>query len=133
MSALSPLHGRAPDLVEPIMGFRQWRLRGHTLSSLFTDMPWRRNELRARCTVGGHDPRKAPSKRTDLVEVAERLGVPGVAYRELKSVGTQHGSPLRRSLRPARNWAPARSQPPIGAVPRAVSCALLAIHRQPPP
>jgi hypothetical protein len=194
MSALSPLHGSAPDLVEPIMGFRQWRLSGHTLSSLFTDMPWRRNELRARCRVGGHDPRTAPSKectcgiyayydpcprtasaatkdlvagvvilwgrvelhatglraeyarvvalelplsrarkRTDLVEVAERLGVPAVAHRELKSVGTQHGSPLHRSLRPARSWAPGRSQPPLGAVPRAVSCALLAIHRQPPP
>jgi hypothetical protein len=134
MSALSPLHGSAPDLVEPIVGFRQWRLNGHTLSSLFADVPWRRNELRARCRVGGHDPRKAPShKRTDLVGVAERLGVPAVAHRELKGVGTQHGSPLHHSLRPARGWATAKSQPPIGAVPRAVSCAILAIHRKPLP
>jgi hypothetical protein len=193
MSALSPLHCRAPDLVEPIMGFRQWRLNGHTLSSLFSDVRWPRTDLRARCTVGGHDPEEAPSnacscgiyayydpcprtasaatrdlvggvvilwgrvelhangmrgeharvvaldlplsrgrKRTNLVEVAERLGVPAVAHRELKTVAAKYGSPLQRSLRPPRNETSGGRHQRVGVVPRAVGSALAATHRRSP-
>jgi hypothetical protein len=163
MSALTELQSSAPDLVEPVVGFRQWRLAGRSLSSLYSDEQWRGAELRARCTVGGHDPAATPSKacscgiyayydpcprtasaatpdfvggvvvlwgrlelhatgiraeharvvalelplsrarkRRTLVEVAEALGVPAVAHRELKALAAEHGSPLQRSLRPSR-------------------------------
>jgi hypothetical protein len=62
MSAPTELQSSAPDLVEPVVGFRQWRLAGRTLNSLFSDEQWPHAELRARCKVGGHDPASAPSK-----------------------------------------------------------------------
>ena len=194
MSALSAVYFSAPDLVEPIVGFRQWRLHGRTLSSLFSDVHLPRTELRARCAVGGHDRESAPSstcscgiyayydpcprtasaatpdlvggvvvlwgrvelhatgmraeharvvalelplsrgrKRSNLVEVAERLGVPAVPHRELRPVGTRHGSALHRSLRPRRTWAASGSQQPTGAIPRAVASALSATQRRSPP
>jgi len=190
MSALSAVDTSAPDLIEPIVGFRQWRLNGPILSSLFSDVRWPRTELRARCAVGGHDRESAPAntcscgiyayydpcprtasaatpdlvggvvvvwgrvelhatglraeharvvalelplsrgrKRSTLVEIADGLGVPAVPHRELKSVGTRHGSPLHRSLRPPRGWASAGSQPSIGVVPKAVSAAIAASRR----
>jgi hypothetical protein len=62
MSALAELRWSAPDLVEPVVGFRQWRLAGCGLSSLYSDEHWPQAELRARCEVGVHDPADAPSK-----------------------------------------------------------------------
>jgi hypothetical protein len=39
----------APDLVRPLIGFRQWRLHDGALYSIWTDDPWRGGLLRARC------------------------------------------------------------------------------------
>jgi len=53
----------APDLVDPIVGFRQWRLSERALWSPYSGVRWSTAELRATCTAGGHDPTLAPSKR----------------------------------------------------------------------
>jgi hypothetical protein len=45
----------APDLIEPVIGYRQWRLRGGALCSPYFDMSWRRGVNTARCAApGGH-------------------------------------------------------------------------------
>ena len=62
MSASAPSPWHAPDLVDPIVGFRQWRLTGRTLCSVFNDAQWPRAVLHARCTAGGHHPSTAPTK-----------------------------------------------------------------------
>jgi len=172
----------APDLMEAVVGFRQWRLAAPTLTSLYSEVPWPRAELRARCKMGDHDPADVPShacscgiyayydpcprtasaatpdfvggvvvlwgrielhatgmraeharvialelplsrgrKRRDVVDVAERLGVPAVPHRELKAVTADHGSPLQRSLRPTRSWATDGAHQPIGIQSGAVS------------
>lgn len=152
----------APDLIDPIVGFRQWRLAGSHLVSLFNDTRWRRVTLTARCDGGDHHPECVPdhlcscgiyayydpcprtasatrdlvagavvlwgtvelhatglraehaqivalelplslgAKRRNVVEVADRLGVPAVAHRKLKSVARRHGVPVRSSMRPPR-------------------------------
>jgi hypothetical protein len=56
-----PERVRAPDFVEPIIGYRQWRLSGGTLNSLFSDAQWTRPTMRANCPVGDHDPAITPS------------------------------------------------------------------------
>ena len=53
---------RAPDLVVPVVGFRQWRLIGNALQSLWNGAAWARAELHAECTVGEHDPTDVPAK-----------------------------------------------------------------------
>jgi hypothetical protein len=53
---------RAPDLIEPIIGFRQWRLAGGVLKSMFIADDWRDAEQHARCYVGNHDPANVPAK-----------------------------------------------------------------------
>ncbi|MGZ4272510.1 MAG: hypothetical protein ACXVRP_01980 [Solirubrobacteraceae bacterium] len=50
----------APDLIDPIVGYRQWRLAGGTLMSLFNDTRWRHVELTARCDGGDHHPECVP-------------------------------------------------------------------------
>jgi hypothetical protein len=52
----------APDLVEPVVGFRHWRLSGDGLRSMFRPVEWQGPEMRARCLQGKHDPRPAPHK-----------------------------------------------------------------------
>jgi hypothetical protein len=42
----------APDLIEPVIGFRQWRLRDDRLCSPFRDEPWDDVELHAGCDHG---------------------------------------------------------------------------------
>jgi hypothetical protein len=59
---ISVSDGAAPDLVDPIVGFRQWRLAEGALWSLYSGVRWSTAELRATCTAGGHDPTLAPSK-----------------------------------------------------------------------
>jgi hypothetical protein len=46
-----------PDLVDPVIGFRQWRLEGGKLWPLFADKPWKRGVQTAVCPVvqGHHD------------------------------------------------------------------------------
>jgi hypothetical protein len=51
----------APDLIEPIVGFRQWRLHGDALKSMFIDGDWEDAEQHARCYVGDHDPSDIPA------------------------------------------------------------------------
>ncbi|HUA02321.1 MAG TPA: hypothetical protein VMB27_00380 [Solirubrobacteraceae bacterium] len=53
---------RAPDLVVPVVGFRQWRLLGTSLHSLWSEVQWLSAELRAECAVGAHDATDVPAK-----------------------------------------------------------------------
>ena len=50
----------APDLIEPIVGFRHWRLVDGTLRSMFGMTPWSTSEMTARCPSGDHDPAETP-------------------------------------------------------------------------
>jgi hypothetical protein len=59
---ISVSDGAAPDLVDPIVGFRQWRLSKGSLWSLYSEVPWSTAELRATCSMGRHDPTLAPAK-----------------------------------------------------------------------
>jgi hypothetical protein len=60
MTDLADASPSAPDLIDPIVGYRQWRLAGGTLMSLFNDTRWRRLELTARCDGGDHHPECVP-------------------------------------------------------------------------
>jgi DNA invertase Pin-like site-specific DNA recombinase len=57
------MHGMdfAPDLIEPIVGFRHWRLVQGTLISMFSATAWETTHITARCTGGNHDPAQTPS------------------------------------------------------------------------
>lgn len=157
----------APDLIEPIIGFRHWRLVDGTLTSMFSGMPWPASQMTARCAAGDHDPAHTPApgctcgiyayygpcprtasamtrdlvggavvvwgrieahatgmraeharivgldlpltrgqKRRAVTDVAERLGVPTIGHRQLKTVALAQGAPLPASLRPPRQRAP---------------------------
>jgi hypothetical protein len=54
----------APDLIRPVIGFRQWRLHDGVLRSIWTDDTWDHGFLRARCRADAFDccagPREAP-------------------------------------------------------------------------
>jgi hypothetical protein len=55
MTAAAALAPRAPDLVEPVIGYRQWRQQDRTLWSPFVDFRWARGVNTARCGTGaGH-------------------------------------------------------------------------------
>ena len=55
MSALDGL-APAPDLIRPLIGFRQWRLaRDGGLRSLVYDEPWPSATMTARCRVAAHE------------------------------------------------------------------------------
>lgn len=60
MSRDEPPVVHAPDLIEPIIGFRQWRLAGDALLSIACDERWQEPSLAARCLVGGHPHDAAP-------------------------------------------------------------------------
>jgi hypothetical protein len=51
----------APDLIEPIVGFRHWRLLDGEVRSMFSQTPWVTAEMTARCRGGEHDPAQTPS------------------------------------------------------------------------
>ena len=51
---------RAPDLVDPLLGYRQWRLHGGLLCSPFKDYTWGRGINAARCTLGASHSDPAP-------------------------------------------------------------------------
>jgi hypothetical protein len=51
----------APDLIEPIVGFRHWRVVDGDLSSMFSATPWVTVQMTARCRTGDHDPVQTPS------------------------------------------------------------------------
>ena len=162
MTDLADATPSAPDLIDPIVGFRQWRLAIDHLVSLFNDTRWRRVRLTARCDGGDHHPECVPdhlcscgiyayydpcprtasatrdlvagavvlwgtvelhatglraeqaqivalelplslgTKRRQVLEVADRLGVPAVAHHKLKAVARRHGVPVHSSMRPPR-------------------------------
>jgi hypothetical protein len=56
-----PLDG-APDLINPLIGFRQWRLAERTLNSMFSHTHWPDAHATARCRIGRHEPTYAPEK-----------------------------------------------------------------------
>jgi hypothetical protein len=60
MTELADATPSAPDLIDPIVGYRQWRLAGGALMSLFNDTRWRRIDLTARCDSGDHHPECVP-------------------------------------------------------------------------
>ena len=62
MSVLESFDWSAPDLVEPVVGFRQWRASGLALSSLFNETPWPQAELAASCDLGDHHPELVPAQ-----------------------------------------------------------------------
>jgi hypothetical protein len=61
MSPHEPEPMQAPDLVEPVIGYRQWRLADMGLQSIACDEVWREPTLDARCRVGGHPQETAPA------------------------------------------------------------------------
>ncbi len=40
---------QAPDLIEPVIGFRKWRLTSRGLTSPYIPLPWSRPVMEARC------------------------------------------------------------------------------------
>jgi hypothetical protein len=60
MTGLPELAGPAPDLIDPIIGYRQWRLLGRSLSSVFNDTRWDRAHISARCDSHEHHPEVVP-------------------------------------------------------------------------
>ena len=51
----------APDLCEPVIGFRHWRLVDGALRSMFSLTTWDAAQMTARCAAGRHDPAQTPS------------------------------------------------------------------------
>src|SRR3984957_8779190 len=56
---MSPLG--ALDLIEPVVGFRQWSVHGDRLHSPFCGDVWEDLELHASCPLGTHDPCEVPA------------------------------------------------------------------------
>jgi hypothetical protein len=50
----------APDLIEPVIGYRQWRIGPTGLLSLHCAEPWHTATLEARCLHGRHPELPAP-------------------------------------------------------------------------
>jgi hypothetical protein len=51
----------APDLIEPLVGFRNWRVDGDVLVSPYTPVAWREAVMCARCLDDGHHRAPHPS------------------------------------------------------------------------
>ncbi len=52
----------APDLCDPVVGFRHWRLVNGALQSMFSVTAWDDTaQMTARCATGRHDPAQTPS------------------------------------------------------------------------
>jgi hypothetical protein len=162
MSALGHADDLAPDLIVPLVGFRQWRLADGVPSSMYDRGPWPDARFTATCDRG-HGPAEVPAKdcscgvyayydpcprtasaatpdliggavvlwgrieahiygmrgkharivalelplsrgrkRRAVLEAAERLDVPLVPHRALKSVALEHGEVLQPSMRPKK-------------------------------
>jgi hypothetical protein len=61
MSTLEHADGLAPDLIIPVVGFRQWRLGEGVLTSMRGGAPWSAAGITARCDRG-HSPAEVPAK-----------------------------------------------------------------------
>jgi hypothetical protein len=162
MNALERADDLAPDLIVPLVGFRQWRLADGMPTSVYDGSGWRDARFTATCDRG-HGPAEVPAKecscgvyayydpcprtasaatpdliggavvlwgqieahiygmrgkharivafelplsrgrkRRAVLDAAERLGVPVVPHRALKSIALEHGSVLQPSLRPKK-------------------------------
>jgi hypothetical protein len=55
----------APDLVEPVIGFREWRLRGDRLLSQHTDVAWEGETMAAECLPGRFSVHRGPGLHAD--------------------------------------------------------------------
>lgn len=53
--------GTAPDLIDPVIGFRQWRLEGDRLRSPYCNVSWKQPELAAWCPLETHDQSTTPN------------------------------------------------------------------------
>lgn len=54
--------GTAPDLIDPVIGFRQWRLSEGRLCSPFSDVRWDEVVVDAVCPLGAHGPEDVPAE-----------------------------------------------------------------------
>jgi len=61
MNTLEHAAGVAPDLIVPLVGFRQWRLAAGGLASVYDGAPWPEGRLSARCDRG-HGAADVPAK-----------------------------------------------------------------------
>jgi hypothetical protein len=61
MSAGQQQAASAPDLIGPVIGFRQWRLAEEGLQSTACDEFWQEPVLDARCLLGSHPHEAAPA------------------------------------------------------------------------
>ena len=61
MSILEAPAQPAPDLIEPVVGYRLWSVQGDRLYSPYRGDVWEDVELRARCPLGTHDPGDVPA------------------------------------------------------------------------
>jgi hypothetical protein len=61
MSSLEYGDSVAPDLVVPLVGFRQWQMTDGALVSVYDGAPWPDGRLTARCDRG-HAPDEVPAK-----------------------------------------------------------------------
>jgi hypothetical protein len=61
MSALEHAGDLAPDLIVPLVGYRQWRLADGLPSSMYDGSPWPGGSLTATCDRG-HSPDDVPAK-----------------------------------------------------------------------
>jgi hypothetical protein len=60
MTADEPPTVEAPDLIEPVIGFRQWRLADDGLLSVAFDHRWTQPTLVARCLMDSHPQEDSP-------------------------------------------------------------------------
>jgi hypothetical protein len=61
MKAVEMQIASAPDLIEPVIGFRLWSVRGDRLYSPFRGDLWEDVELHARCELEVHDGADVPA------------------------------------------------------------------------
>ncbi len=54
MTSTTHVLDAAPDLIAPVVGYRQWRLDSSGLRSMLCDEPWREATLTARCRARTH-------------------------------------------------------------------------------
>ena len=162
MRTLGHEDGVAPDLIVPLVGFRQWCVADGAFTSVYDGAAWPDGCLTALCDRG-HGPEQVPAKdcscgvyayydpcprtasattpdliggavvvwgrieahiygmrgeharivavelpfsrgrkRRVVLEASERLGVPAVPHRSLKSVALEHGEVLAPALRPKK-------------------------------
>ena len=61
MSTIDDAGAVAPDLIVPLVGFRQWQLTAGAITSMYDGTPWPAGRLTARCDRG-HSPEEVPAK-----------------------------------------------------------------------